>query len=145
MKCIQNWNSRLQCNIIKMSDNNLLARKRFIETVADMFYSSIFNESESKSCSMQFISCLILIVSVCVWSMLMLDWVIALWLTVFVWLIFGWLIIEWLEEAWLIRTAVTSGCAWSGLLSWFPKAFWPSFEGKELFMVQKGHIGSDEV
>ena len=127
-----------------MSDGNLSARK-FIEKVAVMFYSSIFNESESKSCSIQFISCLILIVSDCVWSIPVVDCVIVPdgpWLTwvVCVWLIFEWLIIEWLEDAWLIRTAVTSGCAWSGLFSWFPKALWPSFEGNELFMVHMGHM-----
>ena len=129
----------MQSYNIEMSDGNLLARK-FIEIVADMFYSSIFNESESKSCSIQLISCLILIVSDCVWWILVVDWVIAPWLTDCVWLIFEWLIIEWLEDAWLIRTAVTSGCAWSGLFSWFPKALWPSFEGNELFMVHMGHM-----
>ena len=121
-------------------------------TIWLIFYSSIFNESESISCSMQLISCLILIASDCVWDIfcrviwpwliwpwLIWPWLIwpwLIWLTS-VWLIFGYVIMEWLEVVWLIRTAVTSGCEWSGLLlSWFPKLFWPSFDGNELGVVQ---------
>ena len=91
---------------------------------------------------MQFISCLILIVSDCVWVIL--CWVIWHWL-IWSWLIWfpsTWLILEWLIMEWLIRTAVTSGCEWIGLLlNWFPKAVWPSFDGNELWMVQKRSIG----
>ena len=119
-----------------------------IKKVAVIFYSSIFNESESKSCSIQFISCLILTTSDCECAILdwpWLIWFVLAWL-IFVWLIFGWLIIEWLEDVWLILTAVTSGCVCSGLLlSWFPKAFWPSLEGKELSMVQWCQMRSNKV
>ena len=100
---------------------------------------------------MQLISCLILIVSDCVWVILcwvIWPWLIWPWLIWFTstWLILGWLIMEWLEVMWLIRTAVTSGCEWIGLLlNWFPKAVWPSFDGNELWMVQKSQPGSYQV
>ena len=96
---------------------------------------------------MQLISCLILIVSDCVWVILcwvIWPWLIWPWLIWFTstWLILGWLIMEWLEVMWLIRTAVTSGCEWIGLLlNWFPKAVWPSLDGNELWMVQKRSTG----